>query len=317
MGSRRLQGQSEWIHAQQQGGSLAAGVAHDLNNILSGLVSYPELLLLDLPAESPMRDKIETIQRSGQRAADIVQDMLMIARRGVKNHDIINLNDAVNHYLKTPEFKLFSKNHPGLRISTELSDDLMNLKGSSVHILKEIMNLIGNATEAMPAGGTIRMRTFNRYLDTTINCYERIPEGEYVVLNIIDEGIGIPPEMLHRIFEPFYSKKRMGQSGSGLGMTVVWNTIKDHSGYVDLESREGDGTRFDVYLPATRQETNDSDCRVVLQDYTGRERVLVVEDIPEQLDIAVRMLGRLGYQVKSASGGSDAVGDIHRLRYGW
>ncbi len=288
-------------------GSLAAGVAHDLNNILSGLVSYPELLLLDLPPDSPMRDQIETIQRSGQRAADIVQDMLMIARRGVRNHSIINLNEAIHSYMKTPEFKRLSENHPGIRITTDLADDLMNIKGSLVHVLKVIMNLVGNAAEAMPAGGSITVNTRNRYLDTAIDRYERIPEGEYVALRIADEGVGIPPEELSRIFEPFYSRKRMGRSGSGLGMTVVWNTVKDHAGYVDIHSREGDGTRFDLFLPATREENSGTQRRVVLEDYTGTERILVVDDIPEQLDIAVRMLGKLGYQVASASGGEEAV----------
>ena len=302
-----LEDQLEQSKKMEAMGSLAAGVAHDLNNILSGLVSYPELLLLDLPPDSPMRDSIKTIQRSGQRAAEIVQDMLMIARRGVKNFEIINLNHVVNGYLATPEFKKLSDDHPTIRVTTELADDLMNMKGSSVHISKVIMNLLGNAAEAMPAGGTILVRSRNRYLDTAIHRYERIPEGEYVMLRITDEGVGIPPDELHRIFEPFYSKKRMGRSGSGLGMTVVWNTIKDHAGFVDIQSREGDGTRFDIFLPATREEDIRMQRRVVLQDYTGTERILVVDDIHEQLDIAVRMLSKLGYQVASAPGGVEAV----------
>ena len=304
---KHLEHQLEQSRKMEAIGSLAAGVAHDLNNILSGLVSYPELLLLDLPADSPMRNKIETIQRSGQRAADIVQDLLMIARHGVKNHEIINLNAVVDAYLKTPEFKRLSKDHPGVILKTDLADDLMNIMGSGVHVSKVIMNLIGNATEAMPAGGTICVATLNRYLDTPIDRYESIPEGEYVILRVTDEGVGIPPEVIERIFEPFYSRKRMGRSGSGLGMTVVWNTIKDHAGYVDIQSREGDGSRFDIYLPATREEHTTTRRPVVLQDYTGTEQILVVDDIPEQLDIAVRMLTRLGYQVAGASGGSEAV----------
>jgi CheY-like chemotaxis protein len=159
----------------------------------------------------------------------------------------------------------------------------------------------------MPAGGSIEILSRNRYLDAAMDRYEAIPEGEYVVVSIIDEGIGIPPTDLHRIFEPFYSKKRMGKSGSGLGMTVVWNTIKDHGGYVDITTREGDGTRFDLYLPATRQENGEGAARVVLQDYTGNERILVVDDIPEQRDIAMRMLGKLGYRVACASDGKAAV----------
>ena len=288
-------------------GSLAAGVAHDLNNILSGLVSYPELLLLDLPADSPIRAKIETIQHSGQRAADIVQDMLMIARRNIKNHAIITVNEAVESYLEAPEYHHLSENHPQLQLKTELADDLMNIKGSSVHIQKAIMNLVGNAVEAMPAGGTVKIRTRNRYLDMAMQGYERIPEGEYVVLSIIDEGVGISAQELPRIFEPFYSKKRMGSSGSGLGMTVVWHTIKDHEGFVNIETTEGDGACFDLYLPATREKDSQTERRIVLQDYTGSETILVVDDIADQLDIAVRMLGKLGYQVAGVSGGEEAI----------
>jgi two-component system cell cycle sensor histidine kinase/response regulator CckA len=111
----------------------------------------------------------------------------------------------------------------------------------------------------------------------------------------MDEGVGIAEDDLPRVFEPFYTKKIMGQGGSGLGMTVIWSTVKDHGGYVDIRSREGDGTCFDIYLPATREVSTNKNRRVVLQDYIGTERILVVDDVPEQRDIAVRMLGKLGY----------------------
>ena len=288
-------------------GGLAAGVAHDLNNILSGLVSYPELLLLDLPADSPMRGKIETIQRSGQRAADIVQDLLMIARRGVRDHMVINLNPVIGNYLKSPELKRLAETHPSIRIDTDLRADLMNIKGSTVHLQKLIMNLVGNAAEAMPAGGTIQIATSNRYLDMEIDRYERIGEGDYVILKVSDEGVGMSAGDLPRIFEPFYTKKQMGYSGSGLGMTVIWNTVKDHHGFIDIHTREGEGTQFEIYLPATREAAGSQTERVVLQDYTGSERILVVDDIAEQRDIAVRMLGKLGYQVQAVVSGEAAV----------
>jgi len=288
-------------------GSLAAGVAHDLNNILSGLVSYPELLLLDIPQDSPMRKKIETIQRSGQRAAAIVQDMLTIARQGVRNAEILNLNAALADYLRSPECRKTMETHPDIRLETVLSDDLMNVMGSRVHILKVMMNLVNNAAEAMPAGGCITLSTCNRYLDAARDAYEQIPEGEYVRFSVLDEGIGIAEDDLPRVFEPFYTKKIMGQGGSGLGMTVIWSTVKDHSGYVDICSHEGEGTRFDIYLPATREVSANKHRRVVLQDYVGTERILVVDDVPEQRDIAVRMLGKLGYDVTSLPSGEKAV----------
>ncbi len=304
---KHLEQQLKQAQKMEAMGNLAAGVAHDLNNILSGLVSYPELLLLDLPADSPIRDKIESIQQSGKRAAEVVQDLLMIARRGVKDHAPINVNQTIRDYLQALEFRQLTKDHPKLEIGTKLSEDLMNINGSAVHISKVVMNLVHNAAEAMPAGGNIHIGTTNRYLDTGLNGYERIPEGEYVVVQVADQGVGITSDILPHIFEPFYSKKRMGSSGSGLGMTVVWNTVKDHCGFIDIQSQEGEGTCFEVYLPAARDTELAVKNRIVLQDYTGDEKILVVDDIKEQRDIAVRMLGRLGYEVMSVSTGEAAL----------
>ncbi len=304
---KRLENRLEQSKKMEAVGNLAAGVAHDLNNILSVLVSYPELLLLDLPADSSLRKPIETIQASGLRAAAIVQDMLTIARLGVKTRAIVNLNKTISTYIDTPEFKKIFEQHPNIQLKTDLADDLMNTKGSAIHLSKIILNLTANAAEAMPAGGSISIVTRNRYLDKSKEAYETIPEGEYVYLSIRDEGIGISTDDLARIFEPFYSKKEMGRSGSGLGMTVVWSAVKDHSGYVNIQSREGEGTRFDIYLPATRDDLEETDNRVVLQDYLGTECIMVVDDVPEQREIAVQMLSKLGYNVVSANSGEEAI----------
>ena len=150
------------------------------------------------------------------------------------------------------------------------------------------------------------MSTRNLYLDTAWDAYERIPEGEYVVLSVADDGVGIAASDLLRIFEPFYTKKRMGQSGSGLGMTVVWSSVKEHEGYIDIQTREGEGTRFDVYFPASR-DAMVAKAQVALQDYLGTERILVVDDVEEQREIAVRMLGKLGYRVTALPSGEKAV----------
>ena len=288
-------------------GNLAAGVAHDLNNILSGLVSYPDLLLMDLTEDNPIREKLLIIQKSGEKAAEIVQDLLTLARRGVPVSEIVSLNTIISEYLVSPEFKKIQKNHSRIIIETKCEPDLMCVKGSPVHLSKMIMNLLGNAAEAMPAGGRIILSTRNSYLDAPKHETEEIPEGEYVCLSIVDEGIGISPKDLKRIFEPFYTKKMMQQSGTGLGMTVIWATVKDHVGYINVQSKEGDGTRIDIYLPATRERADDNSRRVVLEDYIGSEDVLVVDDIPEQLEIAVKMLEKLGYKVSTAPSGEAAV----------
>ena len=185
----------------------------------------------------------------------------------------------MSQYLASLEYDGLKKNHPKIRFNVNLSEDLLNVKGSKVHLSKAIMNLMSNATEAMPSGGLVTLSSENTYLDSPKNAYEIIPEGEYVVFTLIDEGIGISSKDLKHIFEPFYTKKSMGVSGTGLGMTVIWATAKDYGGYVDISSQEGTGTRFDIYLPATREEVADEPVRVVLEDYLGSERILVVDDV--------------------------------------
>ncbi|WP_214169679.1 CHASE2 domain-containing protein [Geoanaerobacter pelophilus] len=297
------------LHAQKMEavGKLAAGVAHDLNNILAGLVTYPDLLLLELPGDSPIRDKVAIIQRSGQKAAAIVQDLLTLARRGVKVSEPVNLNRIISDYLASPEFGAASRYHSNVTIETELASDLMNLKGSRVHLSKVIMNVLNNAAEAMPAGGSILLSTCNKYLDTVLHLYEEIPAGEYACVSVADDGVGISEEDLQKIFEPFYSKKLMKRSGSGLGMTVIWATVKDHNGYIDLQSAEGEGTRIVMYFPATRESEEYLPQRIALDEYLGTEHILVVDDMPEQIEVASKMLSKLGYRVDTATSGEEAV----------
>ncbi|NTV50634.1 MAG: CHASE2 domain-containing protein [Geobacteraceae bacterium] len=297
------------MHAQKMEaiGNLAAGVAHDLNNILTGLVSYPDLLLLELPKDSPLRKRVLAIQQSGQKAAAIVQDLLTFARRGVAISEVVNVNAIIAEYLAAPEYIDSQKAHPNISVLTDFSAELMNIKGSKVHLSKVIMNTFNNAAEAMPSGGSIRISTFNKYLDVPLNAYEEIPEGEYVCFRIVDEGVGIGPDDIKKIFEPFYTNKSMKRSGSGLGMTIIWATIKDHAGFIDIQSKEGEGTQFTMYLPATREISDNNGHKMVLEDYLGKENILIVDDIPEQIEIASKMLTKLGYTVFSARSGEAAV----------
>ncbi len=288
-------------------GRLAGGVAHDLNNILSGLVGYPDLLLMELPADSPLRPTVETIQQSGQRAAAIVQDLLTLARRGVEVNEIVSLGAVIDDYHYSPEFSKLQADYPLIRFEWDLDKALLKIRGSRMHLSKMVMNLMANAAEAMPTGGVVSVTTANRYIDAGLNANEPIPEGEYVCLSIADEGIGISPEDLKRIFEPFYTKKSMQRSGTGLGMTVIWSTVKDHNGYIDVTSREGKGSCFEVYLPTTREETVAPPERPALADCVGNETILVVDDVAEQRDIARQMLGKLGYTVTTAASGEEAV----------
>lgn len=289
-------------------GTLAGGVAHDLNNILSAQVSYPDLILMDLPEDSPLRDPILTIQKSGKKAAAIVQDLLTLARRGVVATDIINLNKIIDDYVKSPECENMLKFHQGVEIHCALDPRLMNIMGSSVHLATALANMSTNAAEAMPGGGNISIQTRNKYIDKPVKGYENIEEGDYVILTISDSGSGISLTDLERIFEPFYTKKVMGRSGTGLGMAVVWGTVKDHKGYIEVQSTEGKGTTFALYFPVTRKGIDKQEKTLPMEGYMGNgETILVVDDVEEQREIAFRILKTLNYSVATVSSGEKAI----------
>ena len=289
-------------------GTLAGGVAHDLNNILSGLVSYPELLLLDLPKDSPLRGPIQTIKKSGEKAGAVVQDLLTLARRGVSVTEVVNLNRLIGQYLESPEHQKMLEYHPKVKVESHLETNLMNIIGSPFHLSKTIMNLVANAAEAMPGGGNIIVTTSNQYVDQSKKVFDTIEEGDYVTLTIADTGVGISADDIERIFEPFYTKKAMGRSGTGLGMAVVWGTVKDHSGYIDVKSNIDKGSTFTLYFPLTRKELAADIPDLPIKKFRGRgESILIVDDIKEQREIATRMLIKLGYTVNSVSSGEEAV----------
>ena len=303
----KLQQQLRQAERMETIGRLASGVAHDLNNILSGLVGYPELLLLDTPEDSPQRESLLAIQNSGQKAAAVVQDLLSLARQAVTEKEVLNVNELVQEFLQSPECQNLRQNHPHVQVEAAVQNDLLNVRGSQVHLMKVLMNLANNAAEANLVKGRILIRTQSCYLDRPLEAYEKIQEGEYTLLSVSDTGTGIASDDLNRIFEPFYTKKRLGRSGTGLGMTLVWATVKEHGGYIDIQTEEGKGSTFDLYLPATREPISKKTALKVIEDFRGTERILVVDDIPEQREIAAEMLSKLGYRTQTVASGEEAL----------
>ena len=289
-------------------GMLAGGVAHDLNNILTGIVSYPDLLLMQLPEESSLRKPIMTIKKSGEKATAIVQDLLTMARRGVVVNEVANLNTVVGEYLQSPEHEKILSFHESVRVKAKLEKNVLNIMGSPIHLSKVIMNLISNAAEAMPKGGEISISTKKVYINRPIGNYEKVNEGEYALLSVSDTGSGMSPEDSEKIFEPFFTKKQMGRSGTGLGMSVVWGTVKDHNGYIDVQTVLGRGTTFHLYFPVTREKAKPAQPESSIKDYNGHgERILVADDVKEQRDIAKMIFSELGYSVATVENGEKAV----------
>lgn len=188
-------------------GSLAGGVAHDLNNVIGVIIGYAELLMYGKQKQRSMILRLKNILTSAERAGAIVQDLLTLARRGVLNREVINLNDIVDDLLQSPEFSSLMTRHPHTRLHTVLDSALKNISGSSVHFTKSLFNLVSNALESMLEGGRLHITTQNQYVDTPLEGYDRIAAGPYAVLKVSDTGSGIAESDIQRIFEPFYSKK--------------------------------------------------------------------------------------------------------------
>lgn len=288
-------------------GLLAGGVAHDLNNILSGIVSYPELLLLQLPEDSELRQPIQIIKDSGVRASEVVADLLTVARGVAATREVCNLNELINELFASPECKELHAAHPDISCEQDPAADLLNISCSPLHVKKCIMNLVANAVEAMGDSGIMTVSTRNQYVDQPIVAGQTLEPGEYAVVHIGDSGGGITEKDRDRIFEPFYSKKFMGRSGTGLGLTVVWNTIHDHDGAVSVASSEK-GTVFELYFPVTKQEKKPlaEQDNMVLPHGHG-EQILIVDDVEEQREIGSLILKQLGYGVESVSSGEEAI----------
>ncbi|MFH0998251.1 MAG: ATP-binding protein [Pseudomonadota bacterium] len=288
-------------------GLLAGGVAHDLNNILSGIVGYPELLLMQMPQDSELRKPIRAIHESGQRAIAVVADLLTVARGVACAKEPASLNRLVKEYMDSPEHRKLQSLHAHIDCITDLDPQRQIIHCSPVHVKKCIMNLVTNAMEAIEGTGSIVISTRNQHVDEKMALKNGIDVGEYALLTVMDNGNGISEKDLEHIFEPFYTKKVMGISGTGLGLAVVWSSVLDHGGTVQVES-SAKGTAFILYFPVSEKEVMPKDTNAGIEGLKGSgETVLVVDDEPQQLDIAGRMLTVLGYNFVCVDSGETAV----------
>ena len=294
-------------------GLLAGGVAHDLNNIIGPIMAYPDLIRMDYAEGKPIDKDLDTIIHSAQRAADVIADLLALTRRGKYNMDSLNLNDLVNEYLSSAEYDATKRFHPEVSQLTHLSKNELLFSGSITHLYKVIMNLINNDCESMADGGVLSISTSHVSVTDGELSDKHIPAGSYQLLTIEDQGEGISEQNLSKIFDPFFTTKfKTGKSGTGLGLSVVYNVIKDHGAHIDVESSLGIGTKFSIYFPETtdKKETAKKDKQMI----KGSGSVLVVDDRKEQRDIATRILTTLGYEVESVESGKEAISYLKKSK---
>jgi PAS domain S-box-containing protein len=232
-------------------GLMAGGVAHDLNNILGGVIAYPDMLLCQLPKNHDFCEPLEIVKQSGQRAVAVVADLLTVARGVAHPKETADLNILVRQYFCSPEQQALALQNPEVTYADrELAPDLMNIECSEVHVNKCLMNLVVNATEAIHGKGMVTVLTRNVAVNAENGQNLQLLPGQYVVLVVSDTGIGIQHIHRKQIFEPFYTKKKMGRSGTGLGLAIVWITMQDHKGTVTVESGSK-GSSFTLYFPAS------------------------------------------------------------------
>ncbi len=288
-------------------GLLAGGIAHDLNNLLGPLVGYPDLIAEQLPVGSPATRELRTMRDSALRASDIIQDLLTLARRDNTPQEPTNLNEVVRSYMKTPSYQKLRKDHPRVDMATRLAPELPRVSGSATHLLQVIMNLVQNAFEAIADRGRITLSTSAEQVQGPVGPFDTIAPGDCVVLRVEDTGCGIAADDLEHIFEPFYTRKGIGRRGTGLGLSVVYGILKDMQGAVDIQSTIDKGTAFSLYLPVSHKPTPTGSGPVDKPSWGGSERLLIVDDIPEQRELACRLLSNLGYGVTAAASGEDAL----------
>jgi signal transduction histidine kinase len=230
-------------------GTLAGGVAHNLNNILSGIVTYPDLLLLTLADDSPLAKPLQTIKRSGERAAAIVQDLLTLSgHRGLKKK-LVLVHDLLGELPDRPEWKKLRERSPHIEFQCDRAAELPPIMGAPESLIQALIHLASNGAAILgPEPGRISLSATYRLLQAPLQAYEQIAAGAYAVIEVQTIGRGLAADDLARIFEPFYTQKKLKLKGTGLEMAVVLGIVKDHGGFVDCDGAPGQGVRFSLFF---------------------------------------------------------------------
>jgi len=279
-------------------------VAHDFNNVLTGITGYTDLLLMDLNPSDPIREHLDQIQRAAKRAASLTRQLLAFSRRQVLKPEVLLLNGVVADMEKMLQ-RLIGED---IDLVTVLDPGLGAVRADPGQIEQVILNLAINARDAMPNGGKLTIETANVELD---KAYARrhvaVKPGPHVMLAISDTGHGMDAETQSHIFEPFFTTKEPDK-GTGLGLSTVYGIVKQSGGNIWVYSEPGRGTTFKIYLPRVEAavETKQRE-QTVSAPVGGSETVLLVEDDDIVRDLACRVLAKRGYQVLEAASGREAV----------
>jgi len=308
-----LEGQFQQAQKMESIGRLAGGVAHDLNNLLSPILGYGEMLLEDLGAEDARRASAEAVLEAGEKARDLVRQLLTFSRKQVLEFKTLDLNKILGRF----QGLLRRTIREDVAIELETDETLPLIQGDLGQLEQVVMNLAVNAQDAMPDGGRLVLETRKVELDEAPairGSHETTPPGVYALLRITDTGTGMDEHTRNHLFEPFFTTKAKGK-GTGLGLATVYGIVKQHQGLTSVESEPGQGTTFEIYLPAARDQTLEEESpEAVSQDFRGSETILLVEDDGRVRRLARTILFRQGYRVLDAPDGETALALLEESR---
>ncbi|MBW1741863.1 MAG: PAS domain S-box protein [Deltaproteobacteria bacterium] len=297
---KKLEAQLQYAHKMEAVGTLAGGVAHDFNNLLMGIQGNVSLMLMEVDGTHVHYQRLKSIEKQIQSGARLTSHLLGYARKGKYEVTPIDLNHLVEEISHT-----FGRMKKEITVHQDLAKNLRTIEADAGQIEQVLLNLLVNAADAMPGGGALTLKTRNiNHKDMKEKLYEPKP-GKYVLLTVTDTGTGMYKRTLERIFDPFFTTKEMGR-GTGLGLASAYGVIKSHAGYIDVDSKRGQGTTFSIYLPASWKKVErvaSSAERII----AGTGTVLLVDDEEPIMEVGKEFLELIGYRVLTAQDGKEAV----------
>jgi two-component system, cell cycle sensor histidine kinase and response regulator CckA len=300
--TRRLESELRQSAKMEALGRLAGGLAHDFNNMLTVIDGYSQLLLLKLPADSPHRELIEEIHKAGARAADLTRQLMAFSRKSLVHPEVLDVSEVV----ESNADMLRRVIGEDVTITTRLEPNLQHVMADRPQLDQALVNIALNARDAMPNGGRLIIETSNVQFDGAHGVPPREPPGRYVLLAISDTGVGMDAATRNRIFEPFFTTKGGGR-GTGLGLAMLQNFVRQSGGFISLYSEPEHGTTFKIYLPTVDLPVMPRQAAGHGQSPSGNETILVVEDDAAVRQFTEAVLRAAGYEVLSAGQGDEAL----------
>ncbi|MEE8551670.1 MAG: response regulator [Desulfobacterales bacterium] len=297
---KRMEYQLHQAQKMESIGTLAGGISHEFNNLLMGIQGWASLMLIDTDPSHPHFEYIEGIERIIKNAAELTKQLLDFARTRKNELKPTDLNELIKS-----QNLMFGRTRKEINIRDKYEENLWVSEVDQSQIGQVILNLYINAWQAMPGGGDLYIQTENVILEEDYVQPYKVAPGKYVKISVADTGMGMDEATQKRIFDPFYTTKEIGM-GTGLGLASAYGIIKNHGGFINVDSEKGEGTTFDIYLPASEKEVLE-DKKLIEELLKGSEMVLLVDDEDMIIDVSERLLGKLGYKVMIARSGKDAI----------